>query len=60
MLQRIGLVGSLLIPTAAMAHEGHGVSGVLHYIAEPIHVLPVLALVGVAWLVLRQVKKNRS
>lgn len=45
------------LPAVALAHPGHGVlTGALHGM-EPVHVLPVLAIVAVGvWLVRRSIK----
>jgi hypothetical protein len=55
----------LLSGAAAIAHPGHGVTddqSVVHYVAEPVHSLP-LVLLGAAcasgWLVLRTVRRRR-
>ena len=54
------LMSALLAPATAWAHPGHGVGGgdwsLRHYLTEPEHVLPALALflaVVMAWRLLR-------
>jgi hypothetical protein len=61
----MSLCGVLLTCAAAFAHPGHGVTddqSVVHYVAEPVHSLPLI-LLGVAcaagWLVLRAIRRQR-
>ena len=61
----MSLSGVLLSRAAAFAHPGHGVTddqSVVHYVAEPVHSLP-LVLLGAAcaagWLVFRTVRRRQ-
>ena len=61
----MSLSGVLSSGAAAFAHPGHGVTddqSVVHYVAEPVHSLPLI-LLGAAcaagWLVLRAVRRRR-
>jgi hypothetical protein len=49
----------LLSPATAVAHPGHGVAGMLHYLAEPMHLLPLLAGTALLWLAVRRYRKTR-
>ncbi len=61
MSKRILLASALLISgVSATAHEGHGaVSGVLHYLAEPVHLLPGALVVAAIALIARRVRQQR-
>ena len=61
------LMAAVLVPATAWAHPGHGVGGgdwsLRHYLTEPEHVLPALALfiaVAVAWRFLRGANRAHS
>jgi len=50
-----------LLPFSAIAHDGHGISqahSLMHYLTEPLHVIPVAVVVAVAWAIWR-LKKAR-
>jgi len=53
---------TMLTPTAAIAHPGHGVVGdpTFHLLAEPIHALPLLVVIAgaAALLIIRRVEKS--
>ena len=61
MKQRILLALALAISAmGASAHEGHGaISGALHYVAEPMHLLPGLLLLATVALIARRVRRQR-
>ena len=61
----MSMMGALSSGAAAFAHPGHGMTddqSVVHYVAEPVHSLPLI-LLGAAcaagWLVLRAVRRQR-
>jgi hydrogenase/urease accessory protein HupE len=59
LFNRLSLLGLASIPTAALAHPGHGmIEGWAHYFT-PEHVLPALVAVGILVYFLRR-KKNRE
>ena len=48
-----------LLPLSAVAHDGHGSShahSLMHYLTEPLHIIPVAVVVAVAWAVCRRKK----
>ena len=48
-----------LAATSAMAHEGHGASGIFHYLVEPVHAAPLIIAVVAIALVARRVLKRQ-
>lgn len=57
------ILGFLLVaaPFSAFAHDGHGVFNggeIAHYLTSPGHAIPILAVVLVAVLVYRRVRKS--
>jgi len=58
-VNRLSVASALLIPATAMAHPGHGVAGMFHYLAEPMHLLPLLAVAALVWFGARRYKKTR-
>ncbi len=49
-----------LIATSALAHEGHGVSGLFHYLLEPVHAAPAIIAVVAVTLLARRVFKRQQ
>ena len=49
-----------LIATNALAHEGHGASGLFHYLLEPVHAAPVIVAVVAIALLARRVFKRQQ
>ena len=51
-LRLLGLASSLAIPALASAHPGHGLDptgvSLSHWLGEPVHALPLFAVVGIA------------
>jgi hypothetical protein len=61
------LMAAILVPATAWAHPGHGVGrgdwSLRHYLTEPEHVLPGLALflvVAVIWRLVRGANREHS
>jgi hypothetical protein len=52
----------LTAPVSVLAHDGHGMipQGVLHYLAEPTHLVPLLAAVVVLAYVGLRSRRSRS
>ena len=51
----------LAAPFSAFAHDGHGVFNggeIAHYLTSPGHALPILAVVVIAVMVYRRVRKS--
>jgi hypothetical protein len=57
-------LATILVPGAALAHEGHGTLSdpVLHLLGEPVHALPLLAVIvgAVALFVARRADKVKT
>ena len=54
------LTCTALAPAAAMAHPGHGaLTGMLHGL-EPVHALPLLALIAFGGWVVRRARKAKG
>jgi hypothetical protein len=54
---------SIVFANAAFAHPGHGTADVasgswLHFVSEPVHLLPLLAVVASAILAIKYGKKS--
>lgn len=50
-----------VLPTAAFAHDGHGTSSgssLIHYLAEPAHLIPLLTVVAIGWLLAKRRAKR--
>ena len=48
-----------LLPLSAVAHDGHGNShahSLMHYLTEPVHIIPVAVVVAVGWAIWRHKK----
>lgn len=61
-MKRVGLA-MLVCTQAAWAHEGHGAtegSSLLHWLAEPLHAVPVLAALAVAGVLAWRGRRTRA
>lgn len=58
------MIATLLQSGVVLAHEGHGhpswQSGVMHYVLNPVHAIPVLLVGCVAFLVGRMVASRAA
>lgn len=62
-MKKVIIVSLLLAPAASYANGGHGSidpNTMAHWLLEPVHVIPVLALAGVITLVWLRVRKTVS
>lgn len=50
-----------LLPLTAIAHDGHGSShahSLMHYLTEPLHVIPVVIVAVAIWYIWRRKKAS--
>lgn len=61
MKMKIAFTLTALLPVSAFAHDGHGSShahSLMHYLTEPLHMLPVAVVAVAAWYVWRRKKTS--
>ena len=58
---KIALALTTLLPVSAIAHDGHGSShahALMHYLTEPLHVIPLVIVAVAAWYIWRRKKAS--
>ncbi|XOV83695.1 MAG: hypothetical protein ACFHXK_00980 [bacterium] len=61
MKTKVTLALTALLPISAFAHDGHGSShahSLVHYLTEPLHVIPVVVIAVAAWYLWRRKKAS--
>lgn len=58
---KLALALTAFLPLAAIAHEGHGSSNahsLMHYLSEPLHLLPIAIVAVAGWYIWRRRKTS--